>query len=321
MKLVIQIPCYNEEETLPMVVKDLPRRLAGVDAIQVLVIDDGSTDRTSEVARELGVDHVIALGTNQGYGMAFLRGMRKCMALGADIIVNTDGDNQYRGSSIEHLIAPIVQGRADIVIGSRPIEQMDDFSWIKKKLQRIGSRVARHFSRTDVPDAASGFRAYSADAAMRLHILSHYSHSLETIIQAGHMNLRITSVPVEVNPRTRESRLMTSMWQYVWRSASIILRSYIRHEPLRTFLYFSLVPAFFGLLICVRFLLYFLLAEKATGGIQSLILAAILLIIAFHLIALGILADLTRANRELIQEVLYLERSRIQEGNRREERD
>jgi glycosyltransferase involved in cell wall biosynthesis len=321
MKLIIQIPCYNEERTLPQVIHDLPRELPGVDKIEYLVIDDGSSDKTVEVAHHSGVHHVLSLGSNRGYGVAFLMGIRKCVDLGADIIVNTDGDNQYKGDYVKDLILPILKQGADIVIGTRPIEKMEDFSWIKKKLQRMGSRVARHFSGTDIPDATSGFRAYSTDAAMKLHILSHYSHSLETIIQAGHMNMRIVHVPIEVNPKTRESRLMTSMWQYIWNSASIILRSYVRHEPLRIFFYFALIPGFAGFAIGFRFLIYFILVEHPRGGVQSLILAAILLIIAFHLFALGIIADMTGTNRKLIQEILYLVRIQMKSEMKSEKKD
>ena len=306
MKLIIQIPCYNEEKTLPQVINDLPKNITGVEEIEYLVVDDGSSDNTVEVARDSGVHHVITLSTNRGYGTAFLTGIRKCIELGADIIVNTDGDNQYQGQCVKDIIMPIVEEKADIVIGSRPIEEIEHFSWIKKKLQKLGSYVAGKFSGTDIPDATSGFRAYSADAAMRLHIISHYSHSLETIIQAGHMHMRVDTVLIAVNPKTRESRLMTSMGQYIWNSIFIILRCYVRHKPLRTFIYLSIPPGFVGFMLGVRFVIYFIVAERPTGMIQSLILAAILLIISFLLIALGILADLIGTNRNLIQEVSYL---------------
>jgi glycosyltransferase involved in cell wall biosynthesis len=309
MKLIIQIPCYNEEETLPQVIKDLPKELPEVDEVEYLVIDDGSTDRTVEVANEIGVHHVVSLGMNRGYGKAFLTGMQKCIDLGADIIVNTDGDNQYKGEYVKDLIIPILEQNADIVIGTRPIDEIKEFSWIKKKLQRIGSLVTRQFSGTDVPDATSGFRAYSADAAMRLHIMSQYSHSLETIIQAGHMNMHIRNVPVGVNPKLRESRLMRSTLHYIWNSTFIILNSYVSYKPMRIFSYFALVPGLIGFLIGLRFLVYFIVAENPTGGTQSLILTAILIIIAFNLFALGIVAHLTGANRNLIHEVLYLTRT------------
>ncbi len=319
MKLIIQIPCYNEEETLPQVIKDLPRELPGIDEIEYLVIDDGSTDSTVEVARNTGVHHVVSLGSHKGLSAVFLMGIRKCMELGADIIVNTDGDNQYKGQCVKDLIVPILEGNADIVVGTRPIGEIEEFSWAKKELQQLGSYMARRFSGTDVPDSTSGFRAYSADAAMRLHILGQYSHTLETIIQAGQMNMLISHVPIQVNPKTRESRLMTSVWQYIWHSTSIILRSYIRYRPLRTFFYFSLIPGLAGFAISLRFLYYFF-TEQFTGRTQSLILAAILLLIAFYLLVLGILADLTGTNRKFIQEILYLIRGQMykQSKKRRE---
>ncbi|MCK4627748.1 MAG: glycosyltransferase family 2 protein, partial [Sedimentisphaerales bacterium] len=234
MKLIIQIPCYNEEKTLPEVIRDLPRDLTGVDRIEYLVIDDGSSDNTVEVARQLGVHHVLSLGSNQGLATAFLAGIRRCLELGADIIVNTDGDNQYKGECIKELVGPILQGKADVVVGARPISDIDHFSWLKKKLQQLGSRVVRQFSGTDIPDTTSGFRAYTAEAAMKLHVFNRYTYTLETIIQAGHMNVRIGHVQIKVNPKTRESRLISSIPRYVWRSSSIILRSYITYKPLRT---------------------------------------------------------------------------------------
>jgi len=300
MKLIIQIPCYNEEKTLPAVIRDLPRELPGIDKVEYLVIDDGSSDRTVEVARELGVDHVLSLGSNQGLACAFLKGLNRCLELGADIIVNTDGDNQYQGGCIEKLIEPIVEGRLDIVVGARPIGEIEHFSWMKKKLQSLGSRVVRQFSGTDIPDTTSGFRGYCAEAAMKLHVFNRYTYTLETIIQAGHMNMRIGHVPIEVNPQTRRSRLISSIPHYVWRSTSIILRSYITYKPLRTFLYLAAVPGAAGLLICLYWLLFW-----GSGHLQILILAAILLIIAFHLLSLGILADLISANRKLIQDNIY----------------
>ena len=211
MKLIIQIPCYNEEKTLPSVIGDLPRELPGIDKIEYLVIDDGSSDRTVEVAGELGVHHILKLGSNQGLATAFAKGISKAMELGADIIVNTDGDNQYKAEYIKDLIGPIVEGQKDIVIGARPIENIEHFSWTKKKLQQLGSFVVRQFSGTAIADTTSGFRAYSAEAAAKLVVFNRYTYTLETIIQAGHMNMRISSVPIQVNPVTRESRLISSM--------------------------------------------------------------------------------------------------------------
>ena len=309
MKLIIQIPCYNEEKTLPDVIGDLPRQLPQVDEIEYLVIDDGSTDRTVEVARELGVHHILSLGSNQGLATAFAKGIIKSLESGADIIVNTDGDNQYKGEYIKDLIAPVVKGEKDIVIGARPIDDIEEFSWVKKKLQQLGSFAVRRFSGTDVPDTTSGFRAYSAEAATKLVVFNRYTYTLETIIQAGHMNMRIGYVPIQVNPVTRKSRLISSVPRYIWRSVSIILRSYVTYKPLRTFFYASLVPTIIGLAICLRFLYYFF-TERTSGHIQSLVLAAILLLIGFHLFTLGIVADLSSANRKLIHEILYLARSK-----------
>ena len=311
MKLIIQIPCYNEEKTLPKVLEDLPRELPDIDQIEFLVIDDGSTDRTVEIARELGVHHVLSMGSNHGLAATFMTGIVKCLELGADIIVNTDGDNQYDGGCIKDLIVPVVEGRLDIVVGARPIDDIEHFSWPKKKLQRLGSQVVRQFSGTKIMDTTSGFRAYSAEAAMRLHVFNRYTYTLETIIQAGHMNMKIGYVPIKTNPKTRESRLISSIPHYVWRSVSIILRSYITYKPFRTFFYFSLPPAALGLALCLRFLYYFVITGSGRGHLQSLILASILLIIAFHLFSLGILGDLISANRKLIQETQFNTRKQM----------
>lgn len=311
MKLIIQIPCFNEERTLPQVIEDLPKELSGIDEIEYLVIDDGSGDRTVEVAGELGVHHVVELGSNRGLATAFCAGIRECLLLGADIIVNTDGDNQYKASCIGKLIAPIVEGKADVIVGSRPIDDIKEFSWLKKKLQKLGSGAVRKFSGTIVSDTTSGFRAYSCEAAMKLHVFNRYSYTLETLIQAGAMNLRVVDVPIEVNKKTRESRLISSIPKYMFRSAAIIFGSYVIYRPFRTFLYLSLLPGLIGLGLCVRFLYYFLSADGYTGHIQSLVLAAILLLIAFHLFALGILASVMGANRKLIQEGLFLERTQL----------
>ncbi|MHC4926921.1 MAG: glycosyltransferase family 2 protein [Planctomycetota bacterium] len=294
MKLIIQIPCYNEETTLPEVIADLPTELPGVDTIEYLVIDDGSADRTVEVARGLGVHHILQLGSNQGLANAFLRGIHYALEQGADIVVNTDGDNQYDGHSIGDLIQPVVEGQMDVVVGARPIEEIEHFSFLKKRLQRMGSYVVQQFSGTQVPDTTSGFRAYSTEAAMKLHVFNRYTYTLETIIQAGHMN-----------PKTRESRLISSIPKYVRRSMTIILRSYMTYKPMRTFFYCAIVPSAVGLLLCLRFL-YFYFSGSGGGHLQSLVLAAIMLIIAFHLVSLGILADLISANRKLVNESNFL---------------
>ena len=305
VKLIIQIPCFNEETTLPAVIHDLPRELPGVDCIEYLVIDDGSTDRTVEVARELGVHHILRQRGNGGLARAFSAGIQACLEHGADIIVNTDGDNQYKASCIGELIRPILENSLDIVVGARPIETIEHFSWHKKLLQRWGSQVVRSLSGTDVPDTTSGFRAYSADAAMQIQVFNPYTYTLETIIQAGHMRMRIGSVPIEVNDKTRESRLISSIPQYILRSTAIMLRTYVMYKPLKTFLYLSIWPLLVGLILCLRFLYYYFFTDHSSGKVQSLILATTLLIVGFILITLGLVADLISANRRLLQELRY----------------
>ena len=308
MKLIIQIPCYNEGDTLAAVIADLPRELPGVESIEYLIIDDGSADRTVEVARENGVHHVVSLGTNHGLAAAFTAGLHRCIELGADIIVNTDGDNQYQGSCIEELIKPIMERKADIVVGARPIEQIEHFSWLKKKLQRIGSHVVQQISGTDIPDTTSGFRAYSVEAASQMMVFNRYTYTLETIIQAGAMDMRITSVPIGVNGKTRESRLMASVTSYLMRSVCVIIRSYIIYKPFKTFFYTSLLAGIAGLIPCMRYLYFFLSGQKA-GHLQSLMLGAILLIISFNLFSLGVIGHIIGVNRKLINDLL--KRSRI----------
>lgn len=300
MKLIIQIPCYNEQDTIAAVLADLPRRIPGVDTVEYLVIDDGSTDRTVETARQNGAHHILSLGTNRGLAAAFSLGIKKALELGADIIVNTDGDNQYDGTCIPELIAPIVDQRLDVVVGQRPIENITHFSWLKKKLQSLGSCVVRQFSGTDIPDTTSGFRAYSAPAAMKLHVFNNYTYTLETIIQAGHNNMRIGAVPIRVNDKTRESRLISSIPRYIRRSALIILRSYVIYRPMQTFCFIALLPFLPGLGIC----LYWLIVWQR-GHIQSLLLGVALLLLAFNIFSLGILAGIIGANRKLIHEVLF----------------
>jgi glycosyltransferase involved in cell wall biosynthesis len=303
MKLIIQIPCYNEEETLPAVIADLPTQIDGVDEIEYMVIDDGCTDKTADVARANGVHHVLSLGTNKGLAKAFMAGLQKCVELGADIIVNTDGDHQYQGKYVKDVIVPIMEGKSDIVVGTRPIDTIAYFSWLKKRLQRIGSLVVRQLSGTDIPDATSGFRAYSAEAALKLHVFNPYDYALENIIQAGHMDINISHVPIDINPKTRISRLFKSEYHYVAQSIPILLRSYVIYKPLRTFFYAAILPGLVGLFLCFRFLYHYLNGEE--GFVQSLILAAVCLILSALLAALGILADLISANRRLSQEILF----------------
>lgn len=300
--LVIQIPCYNESQTLPLVLASLPRQVEGVSRVLWLVIDDGSTDSTAEVARRGGVDCVVRHVTNRGLSAAFLTGLREAVRLGADIIVNLDGDNQYVAADIPRVIRPILEGHAEIVVGARPIEAIPHFSAWKKALQRLGSRVVRFLSGTDVVDAPSGFRAFSRRAALSLNVFNPYSYTLETIIQAGRKGIPIVSVPVRVNPPTRPSRLSRGTVHYVRRSIGTILRTLMVYRPMRFFLTLGTIPFAVGTLIGIRFVVHYALG-RGQGKVQSLILAAILLILGSLLFGLALLADLIAANRALIEKL------------------
>jgi glycosyltransferase involved in cell wall biosynthesis len=304
MKLIVQIPCYNEEKTLAMTLKDIPREIEGVDIIETLVIDDGSTDRTMEVAQENGVNHIVHLTNNKGLATVFMVGLDTALKLGADIIVNTDGDNQYSGKRIPDLIQPILDGRADIVIGNRSIENIPHFSFLKKKLQKLGSWVVRHISYTNVPDTTSGFRAFSREAAMQLNVVSDFTYTLETLIQAGKKNIPIHNIEVETNEKLRESHLFSSMWRYIIHSVITVIRIYTLYRPLRVFSYIGGLTFSIGGAIGVRFM-YFYFTGNGTGHIQSLILSAVLLIVGFQLIMIGLVADIISANRRLIEDSLY----------------
>ena len=300
MLLVIQIPCLNEEETLPATLAALPRELPGFDRIEWLVIDDGSTDRTVEVARQCGVHHVVSHTRNLGLARAFMTGIESSLRLGADVIVNTDADNQYRGECVSAIVAPIVAGRADMVIGARPVAEMAHFSWTKKLLQRLGSWVVRIISRTDVPDAPSGFRAFSRMAARELMVFGNYTYTLETLIQAGQKNLAVVSVPIQVNGETRRSRLVASNWSYVRRSMMTMLRIFVIYRPFRFFMAVGAILFLAGFAIGLRFL-YFFVTGLGKGNVQSLILAAVLLIMGFQAALVAFLADLMAANRRLLE--------------------
>ena len=304
MKLVIQIPCLNEETTLPVTLADLPRVLPGFDAIELLVIDDGSTDRTSEVARANGVHHVLRFPARRGLARAFDTGLREALAMGADVIVNTDADNQYVGADIARLVEPIVARRADMVVGTRPIDSIEHFSMMKKSLQRLGSRVVRALSAADVPDATSGFRAYSRDAALRLTVVTGFTYTLETLIQASHKNIAIVHVPIRVNRKLRESRLFRGIGSYVTRSLGTMIRVYLLYRPLRFFLSIAALFGAGSLALFARFLVLFLTTTGQTGHIQSLVVAGVLAVIAALFVALGVLADLTAMNRRLLDEIL-----------------
>ncbi|MFO7639024.1 MAG: glycosyltransferase family 2 protein [bacterium] len=303
MKLIIQIPCYNEETTLPAVIADLPKEIAGVDAIETLVIDDGSTDRTLAVARELGVNHIVRLGRNRGLAAAFRAGVEASLALGADIVLNTDGDNQYCGADIPVLVAPVLAREAEIVVGERPIDTTEHFSPFKKFLQRLGSWVVRRLSGTPVRDAASGFRAFSRLALERLNLLTDYSHTMELLIQAGRMRLPVAGVPIRTNRKMRESRLFHSLAGYVSYSAATILRVWLNYSALRVFLGAAALFLLGGVGLGARFL-YFFAVGRGQGHIQSLILTAVLLFVGFQLVVLGLLADMVGANRRLLESMM-----------------
>ena len=314
VKLIIQIPCFNEEETLPLTVADLPREVPGVDVVEWLVIDDGSSDRTVEVARALGVDHVVSHPHNRGLAAAFLTGIDACLRAGATVIVNTDADNQYQGSSIPDLVAPVLAGDAEMVVGERPIESIDDFSRTKKFLQRVGSSVVRRFSGTGVRDAASGFRAYSRDAAMRVQVFGRYTYTMETIVQAGWNGIAITSVPIGVNPKTRESRLVKSSSRYVWRSAQAIIRSCALYKPFRFFFLVGLVPFVVGVLLMLRWLGLYLSEDEYTSRVPSLLAGIGLIVVAAQIWAVAFLADLQAANRRVLED-LRLRARRLDYGD------
>jgi len=302
MKLIIQIPCLNEEASLPATLADLPREVAGFEAVEWLVIDDGSTDRTSEVARALGVDHVVRHSVNLGLARAFMTGIEAALQAGADVIVNTDADNQYFAGDIVTLVEPIVQGRAQIVIGARPVAEIAHFSPLKKLLQGVGSAVVRLASGANIPDAPSGFRAYHKDAAHKLFVLNAYTYTLETIIQAGRKGVPMTWVPVRVNGETRPSRLVRGMFDYVWRSATTIVRISVLYRPVRFFTTLAFITALPGAFGVARFLLYSVRGD-GQGHIQSLVLSGALLATAVVLFVAGVLADLIAANRTLLEDI------------------
>jgi len=303
MKLIVQIPCFNEEEQLPAMLAELPRELDGVDEIEWLVVDDGSSDRTIEVARAHGVDHIVRLTNNKGLATAFQAGLDACLKLGADIVVNTDADNQYDPRDIPKLIAPILAGSADMVVGDREVAKIEHFSALKVRLQHLGSAVVRRASETTVPDTTSGFRAYNREAALQMATVSKFTYTLETIIQAGKMLVAVDHVPIRTNPKTRESRLFPSMWAYVRRNGMSILRIYALYEPLRVFMTLAAIVGLGALVIFGRFLWFYLGGEGA-GHVQSLILGAMLFIAAVQLAALGIVGDVLAGSRVLQQRVL-----------------
>ncbi len=301
-KLIIQIPCYNEEATLGVTLSELPRKLPGVDRVEWLIINDGSYDRTVEVAQEYCVDHIVSFEHNQGLAKAFMAGIEASLKAGADIIVNTDADNQYCADDIPRLIEAILLGQAEVVIGARPIRKIKHFSPTKKFLQKLGSWVVRIASNTDIPDAPSGFRAFSRNAAMQLNVFNEYTYTLETIIQAGQKGMAITSVPIRTNGYLRPSRLVKSIPSYIQRSILTILRIFITYRPLRFFTILGSVPFTLGFLLCVRWLVLFF-GDPIRSRAPSLILAAILILIGFQLWMFGLVADLMAVNRKLLEDI------------------
>ena len=304
MKLIIQIPCYNESETLTIALNDLPKHIDGIDEIEYLIINDGSQDNTVEVARQWGVHHIVSFKQNKSLAKGFMAGLDACLRAGADIIVNTDADNQYCGADIEKLVRPILNGETDIVIGERPIDQTEHFSPLKKKLQHFGSWVVRKASKTDIPDAPSGFRAYSRDAAMRMNVANEYTYTLETIVQAGRNKIPMTSVPIRTNPELRESRIFKSMFGYVKKSILTIVRAFVMYKPLRFFTILGGIVFLAGVGVGVRFLVYFFMG-KGGGHIQSLILASTLMLMGFQTFVIGLQADIIAANRKLLEDIQY----------------
>ena len=304
MKLIIQIPCFNEAETLEVTLNDLPKHIDGIDEIEYLIIDDGSHDNTAEVAKKWGVHYVVRFRRNKGLAKGFMAGLDACLMNGADIIVNTDADNQYCGADIETLVRPILDKKAHIVIGERPIDDTEHFTPLKKKLQHFGSWVVRKASKTTIPDAPSGFRAYSREAAMRINVINDYTYTLETIVQSGREKMAVMSVPIRTNPELRESRLFHSMWGYIKKSMLTIVRTYLMYRPLYFFFMLGSILALVGVGFFVRYFVFFCSGEGG-GHLQSLILASTLLIVGFQTIVVGLLGDVISANRKILQDVQY----------------
>ena len=320
MKLIIQIPCLNEAETLEIALNDLPKHIDGIDEIEYLIINDGSTDNTVEVAKKWGVHHVVTFKKNKGLAKGFMAGLDACLRAGADIIVNTDADNQYVGDDIEKLVRPIIDGKADIVIGERPIDDTEHFSPLKKKLQHIGSWTVRVASNSKIPDAPSGFRAYSREAAMRLNVVNEYTYTLETIVQAGHEKMAMTSVPIRTNGELRASRLFTSMFGYIKKSMVTIIRSFMMYRPLRFFGGLGVIMFLLGLILGIRYLVFFF-TGSAAGHVQSLILASTLIMTGCMTGIIGLQADIIAANRKILEDVQYHVRKMDYEREQKQEED
>ncbi len=304
MKLIIQIPCFNEEETLPFTLKEIPKKFNGIDIVEILVVNDGSTDKTLETAKRAGVDHIVQHMHNKGLAQSFATGLKESLLREADIIVNTDGDNQYAGKDIQKLIDPIIEGKADIVIGDREVMTIKHFSFFKKLLQGIGSWVVCHLSGTSIPDVTSGFRAFSREAALQISILSKFTYTIETIIQAGIKNMSITHIPVSTNEKLRPSRLFKNIPTYVKRSIGTIFRVYTLYQPLRVFSIIGGVVFGIGFLLSLRFI-YFYIIGDSSGHIQSLILSAVFMIVGFQIFVIGLMAELISTNRKFLEDIIY----------------
>jgi glycosyltransferase involved in cell wall biosynthesis len=303
MKVIVQIPCLNEEKTLPLVLESIPKKIEGVDSVEILIIDDGSTDKTVEIAKSYGVKHFVFHDQNMGLARSFHDGVNKALELGADIVVNTDGDNQYPQDRIGDLVQPILHGKAEIVIGDRQTHTIEHFSPVKKFFQKVGSMVVNWAAGTDLPDAASGFRAYSRESLMRLNIVTQFSYCMETIIQAGNKHIPITSIKVKTNPKTRESRLFKNMWQHMFKSGSAIIRSYIMYRPHLVFISLGTTLFVAGAVPLIRYA-YLYFSGNRGQHIQSIIFGAVLLLSSLLSFALSIIADLTRTNRILLEDSL-----------------
>lgn len=311
MKLVVQIPCFNEEKSLEKVLKEIPKTIKGISKIEIQIIDDGSTDRTVEVAKKLGVTRIISHKKNQGLGVSFSDGVEAALVAGADILVNTDGDNQYPGKYIKDLVEPIINNQAEIVIADRQTQTIKHFSWEKKFLQKWGSVVVRVLSGTDVPDTVSGFRAYSRKSLLELNIITRFSYCIDTIVQAGKKGLKIVSIPIRVNPPTRKSRLFSNMWQHIQKSSINLLRVFAVYEPFKTFFIIALVLAIPALFFLLRFIYFYLFVPvEAKGHVQSLIFGSAFLVCSVQALALGILADLVSINRRLMEKILKIEKEK-----------
>ncbi|GAA0272787.1 glycosyltransferase family 2 protein [Faecalicatena contorta] len=320
MKLIIQIPCYNEAETLEIALNALPKKIDGIDKIEYLIINDGSIDNTAEIAKNWGVHYIVNFKRNKGLAKGFMAGLDACLRNGADIIVNTDADNQYCADDIEELVRPILEGKSDIVIGERPIDATEHFSPLKKKLQHLGSWVVRIASKSDIPDAPSGFRAYSRDAAMQMNVSNEYTYTLETIVQAGRNKIAMMSVPIRTNAELRPSRLFSSMFGYIKKSMLTILRAFMLYKPMRFFTIVAAIPFLIGVALGIRFLVFFFMGAGG-GHVQSLILASTLLMLGFMTFVIGLQADIISSNRKLLEDIRYKVSKMYYEQPEDEEKD